>query len=279
MHKIGKYPFRAEQFMCNFRKQLFTSFLINQMLCAADLHSTERDFGTEQLAKINKTWVLSRFAIEIKDLPLRHSNYNIETWVENAVRFFTNRNFRATDSEGDVFAISKSIWAMLDITTRQAQNLFDIKDGAIKNFILQGDEKIELPMNKTDRVTFEEPMPLLRTIDTYYNDVDFNGHINSCRYIEHVLDLFSMDWHKNHIVKRLDIVFASEAHCPDQLNFYCSPPKYADTQSHIEDASSLETIDSEGDVEYKIKITKKSPHSNKEIECCRVKLLWRKITL
>ncbi len=33
---------------------------------------------------------------------------------------------------------------------------------------------------------------LVRTIDTYYNDVDVNGHINSVKYIEHILDLFDL---------------------------------------------------------------------------------------
>ena len=31
-------------------------------------------------------------------------------------------------------------------------------------------------------------------LKTRYNDVDINGHINSVKYIEHVLDLFPVDW-------------------------------------------------------------------------------------
>ena len=58
------------------------------------------------------------------------------------------------------------------------------------------------------------------SIDTFYNDVDINGHINSVKYIEHVLDLFPLDWYKEHPLKRFDIAYVAEAHQGDRLNFY-----------------------------------------------------------
>ena len=61
---------------------------------------------------------------------------------------------------------------------------------------------------------------LVRTIDTYYNDVDINGHINSVKYIEHVLDLWDMDWYRGHQIKRFEIAYVAEAHAGDRLSFY-----------------------------------------------------------
>ena len=60
---------------------------------------------------------------------------------------------------------------------------------------------------------------LLRTIDTYYNDVDINGHINSVKYIEHVLDLWPVEWYKEHTVRRFEIAYVAEAHAGDRLQF------------------------------------------------------------
>ena len=59
----------------------------------------------------------------------------------------------------------------------------------------------------------------MRTIDTYYNDVDVNGHINSIKYIEHVLDLFPIEWYKEYDLKRLEIAYVAESHCGDKLAF------------------------------------------------------------
>lgn len=61
---------------------------------------------------------------------------------------------------------------------------------------------------------------LVRTIDTYYSDVDINGHINSVKYIEHVLDLWDMEWYRSHAVKRIEIAYVAEAHAGDTLSFY-----------------------------------------------------------
>ena len=64
---------------------------------------------------------------------------------------------------------------------------------------------------------------LVHTIDTYYNDVDINGHINSVKYIEHVLDLWPIEWYREHHLKRFEIAYVAEAHGGDQLSFYREP--------------------------------------------------------
>ena len=61
---------------------------------------------------------------------------------------------------------------------------------------------------------------LVRTIDTYYNDVDVNGHINSVKYIEHVLDLWDLEWYRQHQIRRFEIAYVAESHQGDRLSFY-----------------------------------------------------------
>ena len=275
LSKNGIYPFKAEQNECNFRKQLFSSTLIQQMLTSADYHSTERKFGTAQLQEVGKTWVLSRFAIEIVNLPQRHAQFNIETFIESVATMFTNRCFIAAYKDGEVFASGKSVWAMLDVESRKPQNILDFENGALNQYIF--DEK-KVSIEKPSRVKVDDNLVLFRTIETYYNDIDFNGHVNSCRYIEHVLDLFSMDWHSKYIVKRLDVVFVSEAHCGDTLNFYCSAPQYIGNVNTKDERSKKELSAAElspKEVEYVVKICKISKDDAQEKECVRVKVLWR----
>ena len=54
LSKIGKYPFMAEPFHCDFQKHLFMGHLGNHMLNAADFHSNDRGFGMNYLNTINK---------------------------------------------------------------------------------------------------------------------------------------------------------------------------------------------------------------------------------
>ena len=93
MDKIGKYQFLAEPFHCDFSGRLFMGHLGNHMLNAADFHSTDRGFGMKYLMTIKRSWVLSRLAIEMNEMPEQYTKFNIETWVENAMRYFTQRNF------------------------------------------------------------------------------------------------------------------------------------------------------------------------------------------
>ena len=78
----------------------------------------------------------------------------------------------------------------------------------------------ECPIGGLSRVKMGKEAKLVRSINTHYNDVDINGHINSIKYIEHVLDLFDISWYKSHRLKRFDIAYVAESYCGDKLNFY-----------------------------------------------------------
>lgn len=216
MDKIGCYDFMAEPFHCDFSGRLFMGHLGNHMLNAADFHSTDRGFGMHYLNTIHRTWVLSRLAIEMEEMPPQYSRFQVETWVESAMRFFTNRNFRVVAGD-KVYGYGRSIWAMIDTETRQPTDIYDIDSGAIRNWIVSDKE---CPIAKGGRVKMGPDAELLRTIDTYYNDVDINGHINSVKYIEHVLDLWPLDWYDSHQLRRFEIAYVAEAHAGDQLSFY-----------------------------------------------------------
>ena len=215
--KIGKYQFLAEPFHCDFSGRLFMGHLGNHMLNAADFHSTDRGFGMKYLMTIKRSWVLSRLAIEMNEMPEQYTKFNIETWVENAMRFFTQRNFAVVGEEGKVYGYGRSVWAMIDTDSRQPCDILSIKDGAINEWI-EADK--ECPIDKGGRVKMSDKAEFVRTIDTHYNDVDINGHINSVKYIEHVLDLWNLDWYREHRIQRFEIAYVAEAHEGDQLSFY-----------------------------------------------------------
>jgi len=217
MDKIGRYEFMAEPFHCDFNGRLFMGHLGNHLLNAADFHSTHRGFGMKYLMSIKRSWVLSRLAIEMTELPKQYEQFQVETWVESAMRYFTSRNFRVAASDGRVLGYGRSIWAMIDTESRQPTDIYAIDNGAIDKWI---EKEKECPIDKGGRVRVGDTAQLVHTIDTYYNDVDINGHINSVKYIEHVLDLWPVEWYRQHCVQRLEIAYVAEAHGGDQLSFF-----------------------------------------------------------
>lgn len=217
MDKVGRYEFLSEPFHCDFSGRLFMGHLGNHMLNAADFHSNDRGFGMRYLMSIQRSWVLSRLAIEMTEMPMQYTRFNVETWVESAMRFFTQRNFRVVDNNGKVYGYGRSVWAMIDTETRQPTDILAIHDGDINNWI---EREKECPIDKGGRVKMSDNAEWVRSIDTYYNDVDINGHINSVKYIEHVLDLWPIEWYKEHQIRRFEIAYVAESHAGDQLSFY-----------------------------------------------------------
>ncbi|MBQ6063523.1 MAG: acyl-[Prevotella sp.] len=218
LDKIGKYEFLAEPFHCDFSNRLFMGHLGNHMLNAADFHSNDRGFGMNYLNTINKTWVLSRLAIEMEEMPKAYTRFYVETWVESAMRFFTNRNFMVSDAaNGKVYGYGRSVWAMIDTETRQPADLFAINEGSIKDYV---ETEKACPIAKSSRVKVGDDVNLIRIIETSYSDIDINGHVNSVKYIEHVLDQWDLAWYREHPIHRLEIAYVAESHEGDRLALF-----------------------------------------------------------
>ena len=250
MNKIGTYEFTAEPFHCDFSGRMFLGHLGNQMLNAADFHSTDRGFGMKYLMTIKRSWVLSRLAIEMEEMPTQYERFTIETWVESAMKFFTSRNFCVSDAQGHIYGYGRSIWAMIDTETRQPSDIYAIDNGAINDWIV--DDKA-CPIEKGGRVKMSEKVELVRTIDVSYNDIDINGHVNSVKYIEHVLDLWDIAWYRDHRLRRFEIAYVAETHQGDKMHFY------------------REQV---AEKEYCVRLTKTDALTQAETEVCRCRLLF-----
>jgi acyl-ACP thioesterase len=126
----------------------------------------------------------------------------------------------------------------------------DYRHGAVKNWIV--DDK-PCPIEKGGRVKMSGNDELVRTVDVSYNDIDINGHVNSVKYIEHVLDLWDIDWYREHRLKRFEIAYVAEAHQGDKMSFY-----------REQDAEN----------EYCVRLTKTDSLTQKETEVCRCRLVF-----
>ena len=248
---IGKYHFMAEPFHCDFTKHLFIGHLGNNLLNAADFHSNDRGYGVNYLNTINKTWVLSRLAIELDETPATYDKFIIETWVDSVMRYFTNRNFKITNEDGHIYGYGKSIWAMIDTETREPVDIMKVDNETISKHI---ETNYDNPIKKSSRVKLDSNLILQKSIIAHYNDVDINGHVNSIKYIEHILDIFPLEWYKQHSIQKFDIAYIVESHYGETLNFY--------TDKEIEPINN----------EVAIQITKSSIEG--ETEVCRCKIIF-----
>lgn len=252
LSKTGCYEFAADAFHCDFKHKLFLGHLGNHLLNAADFHSSDRGFGMRYLNIVNKTWVLSRLAIEMMEMPKEGETFVVETWVESVMKYFTNRNFRIVSVDGGkVYGYGRSVWALIDIVTRQPNDIMAVNDGEILKW-METDK--DCPIEKGARVKIDKSAVRTSAIDTHYSDVDVNGHINSVKYIEHILDLFPLEWYQTRVVERIDIAYVAESYYGDKLHF---------------------DVSEDNEQERSIRIAKSSAGSEGEVEVCRAKIRFK----
>lgn len=248
MNKIDSYSIYVEPFHVDFTGRIFMGVLGNHLLNAAGNHSQKRGWGIGALNETRHTWVLSRLSIEMMRMPRQYEHCEVKTWVESVMKLFTNRNFAILDANGEALGYARSVWAMIDLETRKPCDLLSLYNGDILNYVVPEDENV-CPIAGHGRFRFKDA-ELVRTIDTYYSDVDINGHINSIKYIEHILDLFPKEAFEKGI-QRFEIAYKAESYMGDRLSFY--KQLVDETETDIEIRKNV-TADNNGEVVCQAKV-------------------------
>lgn len=213
--KIGTYHFVAEPFHVDFNGRLTMGVLGNHLLNCAGFHAADRGFGIANLNEENYTWVLSRLAIELDEMPYQYEEFSIQTWIENVYKLFTDRNFALVSKEGKKIGYARSIWAMISLSTRKPADLLALRGGSIVDYVC--DEPC--PIDKPSRIKVKSDVAAAQ-LTAKYSDIDINLHVNSIRYIEHILDLFPIELYRTKRIRRFEMAYVAESYYGDTLSFY-----------------------------------------------------------
>ena len=159
-NKIGTYKFVAEPFHVDFTGRADNGSIgQNHLLNCAGFHASDRGFGIATLNEDNYTWVLSRLAVELDEMPYQYEDFSIQTWVENVYRLFTDRNFAIIDKEGKKIGYARSVWAMISMNTRKPADLLALHSGSIVDYVCDEPCPIEKPSRI--KVASKEPVAAL----------------------------------------------------------------------------------------------------------------------
>lgn len=230
MEKIDNHKVFVEPFHVDFTGRIFMGVLGNHLLNAAGNHSSRRGWGIGALNETRHTWVLSRLSVEMTEMPRQNEHIEIRTWVESVMKLFTNRNFSIHRADGTVLGYARSVWAMIDMETRRPCDLLSLYDGDILNYVVSEEENV-CPIEGHGRFRFREP-ELVRTLDVRYSDIDINRHVNSIKYMEHILDIFSREELERGL-RRFEIAYKAESRMGDTLSFYVQRGEGGETDVEV----------------------------------------------
>lgn len=202
MEKVGKYQFEIESYQLDFQGKIPIPMIGNYLLHAASTHAGDRGFGYSEMTEKRTAWVLSRLAIEVGEYPALSGKIDVYTWVDEVSRLFTSRCFEL-QREGKTFGYARSIWAAIDLETRRPTAL-DLT--GIQAYLSDRPCPIEKPGKILPVENKVEPVPYV----VKYSDLDINGHLNSIKYMEHLLDMFDIGMFREKSVSRFEIAYQSE---------------------------------------------------------------------
>jgi medium-chain acyl-[acyl-carrier-protein] hydrolase len=178
--------------------------LVNFLIQSATLSADSLGFGYGGIRKQKLFWVLSRLTVEIEK-PLRWKEIlEIETWPKDIDGLLYLRDFFLRDGEGNQIGRATSGWIAIDFDTKRpgrvegldAERFTELKN--IKSFS-------ESPVKLKKR----QGIASLEILTGYY-DIDLNKHVTSARYVDWMMDSFTVDFHEKNYPKRLVVNYLKE---------------------------------------------------------------------
>lgn len=203
MKNVGEFHFVSESYQLDFRGRVTIPMIGNYLLHAASTHAADRGFGYTDMTEKHTAWVLSRLALEITSYPGMSEELTVYTWVDEVGRLFTSRCFELADGKGNTFGFARSIWAAIDLQTRRPTLL----DAESLNVYLSDRP---CPIEKPGKIAAAESVSEGVPYRVKYSDLDVNGHLNSIKYMEHLLDLFDLEMFRHREIRRFEIAYQSE---------------------------------------------------------------------
>ena len=203
--KVYKENFKVHTYEVDIHNRLTIQALAQFLQEAASNHAALLGLGVEYLLKNNRTWVLSRLAVEIEDLISLGEVITIKTWPADTEKLFFIRDFEIKNSSGKIIGTATSYWVFIDtekgrpVHPSKNEVTFDYKD------IQRGFKR---PLTKLPPL--ENSLPS-KSFHVRYSDLDLNNHVNNIKYIEWGMEGIDPDYRKAHIPFSLEINFLSEA--------------------------------------------------------------------
>lgn len=203
----------------NAEQELSLPLLVTRLIDIATAHANSLGIGNPSMTDINGGWILSRLTIEMESYPKVDSNYKISTWVEKTNRHFSTRAFKIFAEDDTVFGYARSIWLVMDTINHTNLGLGHIN---IPEEMIPGVEvPIEMQTRHVPIVADSEEKTaskgaLVATSSPFdyifqYGDLDFYRHVNTVRYVNLLINRFTLAEHDATYIKRLELSFLREA--------------------------------------------------------------------
>ncbi len=215
-NKIWKDTFVVKTYEVNLFQELDIISLLNRLQDAASRHAESLGFGWDDLNKAKYFWVLSRFVVEIDQMPKWQQQIELQSWPKDFDKLAAYRDFEIFDKKtGKKLIKASSMWLVLDAQTHRPIRMTDVitsnSHTTQRVAIQEKPQRIRLP---------KEPQQLLAQTRIFISDLDMNRHANNVAYARKIIDAYELEFIFAHKIKRIELNFTKEALYNQKLNIY-----------------------------------------------------------
>ncbi|MDR1553640.1 MAG: acyl-ACP thioesterase [Prevotellaceae bacterium] len=184
--------------------------MIGYILDIAGIDADSKGFGIKKLTRENRSWVVSRMALDFYRFPYKYETIHITTWVNDYGKLLTTRNFTMVDENYNSIFAAVTQWAMIDLFTRRPLDLRHVDEYS------QHLCKEKSPIDNPHKIAAIIPQKTAIHKVTY-SDIDFNRHVNSLRYITLMVDMLPIEFLSKPNSMHVEINFLHESRYGDIL--------------------------------------------------------------
>ena len=189
--------------------RLLPSRILSYAQQAAGMHSIELHVGYDTLEKKRMFWAVRRCKVQLARLPRLGETLHLETWPMPPTQISYPRSLVAYDTQGQEVFRAISEWVLMDLDTRDWVS--PQESGLSLIGTLRGSE-LALPGGLPVR-----RLKNSRNRQVCYTDLDRNGHMNNCRYLDWICDLLPSTFHNAHELREITVCYMKEAREGQQL--------------------------------------------------------------
>lgn len=204
--KIFSHEFFLPASEVNAYREMPLPRLVTTIIDVATSHANRLGIGFDRMISRGISWVLSRLTIDIIEMPSVGRTYRMDTWVESVSRLFSERDFEMTDTaSGRTVVRAHSTWMAIDMASRRPGDLTPVFDGldVISDRRFDGHKGSKLTPSDTPGPAHEYTFTV--------SDIDVNRHVTTKRYIDLIIDMWTLDHYEDKTISLFEIAFKHEA--------------------------------------------------------------------
>lgn len=217
---IYKSDFKVRVADIDSKCQMKNRAILDVFQDVAGMHSDSVHLGINDIEKTKLSWIILNWKIKVFKRPVYNEKIVAKTWIREANKFFTYRDFELLDVSGNILAIGTSKWSLINIDTKK---LIQIPEGIIDVYSLEDKKAFE----NEELKRLKEPEEYSDAVNykILKKDIDINEHVHNIYYLDIAYEALPEDVYKQDDLNNVEIEYKLQIKKDDKIKAYYTKEK------------------------------------------------------